>query len=876
MTQIVDDLLLRLGIDASKWKTGLAEATTASNSFIQGLKQHQAALAGLTLTSGITLASQVAFIKDVTQEYAKQEGATAKLESNLKSEQRTRADSVKVLVDQAGALQRITPFADEAITSMQATAAAFGLTDRQIEQLTPHVLDAAAGFRDVDGNALDLETVMKAVGKAVDGNSASLRKLGIDIKLTGDRTHDFNTVMDLLTQKFNGAAVAAGETFAGKMKIAEHQVSEVKEQIGAALAPALLDIANKVLPVIERFGQWASAHKDVVLAIVGGGVAGGGLLAALTSLGLILSTLGSAAGPIFAVVAGVSLLVGWIIKLKTASSQPLGDLGIDQLNEKITEAQQQVQKLIEYREKLSQGGPGLNKEQIASIFRFGSIDNAMDEVDKRITQARANLSGLQEQLGKQPKVGLEESFKEAQATAADLQKQIADITSGRVIPKDIGVLDSLILQEKEATEKARQLHIALVEANLTVLKPGEKAPAPTQTGPVDDAARAAALARAQIIANDKKQTDAWLTDKLASLKDEFEKETKTAEDAGKDTVAIEVKYNKAVEQARADHYAALRALHVRALEQEAQDRKAGLDQFTGPLTPDDQLGARVNASAGIKVTPDAKEVQHDWDTIIQISNDSLDEMIGGFTDGLDRIDERFAQTGERAAIAAAYVIANSGEMFAQFLTQMGNVENALGATIVITALEALKAVIRAYGEAEIAKATIGSFLSFGATLAAIGPIAAAMAAGIGVISAIESSFQKKNVRGSREMGGVIDATGPWLMHEGEIVYNPKKNTPADLVARVKQAAPDQIVKIAAMFNGASASPLASFSKLQAPTINVPQASVPLVATGKAGNGGFNLGGVNFTNYGPMRSDLDMKRAMEQLAALIMPMIPQGT
>src|SRR5262245_58331211 len=118
MAQIVDELLVKLGVDPTKWKTGLAEATKAGKSFVAGPKPHQTALAGVNRASGLTRAGQVACVKKVTDEYAAQDDSVNKLETLLKAEQRTRSDSVKVLTAQADALQRITPFADDQIISM--------------------------------------------------------------------------------------------------------------------------------------------------------------------------------------------------------------------------------------------------------------------------------------------------------------------------------------------------------------------------------------------------------------------------------------------------------------------------------------------------------------------------------------------------------------------------------------------------------------------------------------------------------------------------------------------------------------------------------------------------------------------------------------
>ena len=358
MAQLVDEVLVRLGVDPTKWKAGFVDAAKASKGFVDDIEKHNKQIQKLTLGGAVAFAAQAAFIKDVTGEFAAQETAINKLDILLKQEQRTRADSVAILTAQADALQKITPFADEQIISMQATAAAFGLTDDEIQKLTPHLLDAAAGFRDVEGNALDLDTVAKAVGKAINGDSASLKKLGIDLGLAKGETADMGTVLDALTKRFDGAAVSAGTTFAGQMKIAQNQISEVKETLGAALAPAILAITKDIVPLVTKFGEWATANKDIVLAIVGGGLAGSGLIAAVGAASLAVTAFGAATGPIGIAIIGVSALVGWLIKLKLASEDvpnSIRDIG--------DELETQRKRLVDLNKELANLDPSARNNQ---------------------------------------------------------------------------------------------------------------------------------------------------------------------------------------------------------------------------------------------------------------------------------------------------------------------------------------------------------------------------------------------------------------------------------------------------------------------------------------------------------------------------------
>lgn len=76
---------------------------------------------------------------------------------------------------------------------------------------------------------------------------------------------------DDLTKAFGGAAQNAANTAEGQFKRLSITLAETKETIGAALLP----IIEKILPVLTRFGNWASNNTTTFLVIAGaiGGLA---------------------------------------------------------------------------------------------------------------------------------------------------------------------------------------------------------------------------------------------------------------------------------------------------------------------------------------------------------------------------------------------------------------------------------------------------------------------------------------------------------------------------------------------------------------------------------------------------------------------------
>jgi phage-related protein len=124
-----------------------------------------------------------------------------------------------------------------------------------------------------------LETVANALGKAYDGNTAALGKLGIGLSAAELKTMDFTQVQGKLSDLFGGAAARNADTYAGRIARMQVAFNEAKETIGFALLPILEKlmgfINNNALPIINAFSGAFSLN-------------GSGLGGVITTLGNII------------------------------------------------------------------------------------------------------------------------------------------------------------------------------------------------------------------------------------------------------------------------------------------------------------------------------------------------------------------------------------------------------------------------------------------------------------------------------------------------------------------------------------------------------------------------------------------------------------
>lgn len=126
-----------------------------------------------------------------------------------------------------------------------------------------------------------LETVANALGKAYDGNTAALGKLGIGLSAAELKTMSFEQVQTQLSDLFGGAAAANAETYSGRIARMQVAFDEAKETIGFALLPILEKVIgfinDNALPVINAFSGAFSLD-------------GNGLGGVITSVGNTITT----------------------------------------------------------------------------------------------------------------------------------------------------------------------------------------------------------------------------------------------------------------------------------------------------------------------------------------------------------------------------------------------------------------------------------------------------------------------------------------------------------------------------------------------------------------------------------------------------------
>ena len=152
----------------------------------------------------------------------------------------------------------------------------------------------------------DVDTVAAALGKAYDGNTASLGRLGLGVDSTILKSGDLDLIMGTLTKTFGGFADREAKTFDGQLRIVNIRIDELKENIGKNLLPVLGTLLEKVNVVAQGFSGDDPKGLSARALELGANIGDGGAY----SLGTSLRAVADAFGRLFTEIASPDALTG--------------------------------------------------------------------------------------------------------------------------------------------------------------------------------------------------------------------------------------------------------------------------------------------------------------------------------------------------------------------------------------------------------------------------------------------------------------------------------------------------------------------------------------------------------------------------------------
>ena len=409
------------------------QAETSTDKLTKGVKK-LAGAAGLAFGTAQVIAFGKASVKAALDAGAQQERLATLVKTTVGASQ----SQIQSLNDQAAALQNIGVVSKENITQTQSQLATFNLQIDTIKQLTPAILDYVTAEKGAAASADQFKQMTNGLAQALNGNFASLTKVGFVLDETTKKTIKNGTeseraaalvaVLDSTYKDFNENLA---KTDAGQMQILANAANDAQEIIGTGLLDAV-----KMLGDDDSVANLATAMQDVATYIAD----------AIRGVGVLIDYLRSIPGAniLFDAfkVFNKSTPLGLLVELgkqarQNAEQQGTNSAALAHLAE--LESKYKIKSLAIARKLTAEELKKLKAAQLKSAIdkanlALGKGENVFD-IDK--IQIAAALTNQAEQLGK--------------ATSSAQALQIANDTARLNIKRSMLALEEAIASKDEAS-----------------------------------------------------------------------------------------------------------------------------------------------------------------------------------------------------------------------------------------------------------------------------------------------------------------------------------------------------------------------------------------------------------------------------------------
>ena len=237
-------------VDDLKKKLGEADKAVENNSSkISEFGKKAAAAFAVAAAAAVAYGTKLAI--DGVKAAIEDEQAQLRLANALREATGATDAQIKATEDMILKTSLATGVADDQLRPAMQRLAVSTKSTEEAQKLLNLALDISKG------RGIELETVANALGRAQDGNTTALGRLGLGLSKAELSTLSFTEVQQKLSDLYGGAAAANAETFQGKIDRLKVGFEEAKESLGVALLPQVekfITYLNKTgIPTLNAF-----------------------------------------------------------------------------------------------------------------------------------------------------------------------------------------------------------------------------------------------------------------------------------------------------------------------------------------------------------------------------------------------------------------------------------------------------------------------------------------------------------------------------------------------------------------------------------------------------------------------------------------------
>ena len=237
-------------IDDLKNKLNQADNAVETNSEkISAFGKKAAAAFAVAAAAAVAYGTKLAV--DGVKAAIEDEAAQLRLANALRTATGATNDQIKATEDFILQTSLATGVADDSLRPAMQRLAVSTKDTGEAQRLLSLALDISKG------KGIELETVANALGRAQDGNTTALGRLGLGLSKAELSTLTFTEVQAKLSELYGGAAAANAETFQGKIDRLKVGFDEAKESLGVALLPQvekfITFLNDTAIPALNNF-----------------------------------------------------------------------------------------------------------------------------------------------------------------------------------------------------------------------------------------------------------------------------------------------------------------------------------------------------------------------------------------------------------------------------------------------------------------------------------------------------------------------------------------------------------------------------------------------------------------------------------------------
>ncbi len=237
-------------IDDLKNKLNQADNAVETNSEkISAFGKKAAAAFAVAAAAAVAYGTKLAV--DGVKAAIEDEAAQLRLANALRTATGATNNQIKATEDFILQTSLATGVADDSLRPAMQRLAVSTKDTSEAQRLLSLALDISKG------KGIELETVANALGRAQDGNTTALGRLGLGLSKAELSTLSFTEVQAKLSELYGGAAAANAETFQGKIDRLKVGFDEAKESLGVALLPQvekfITFLNDTAIPALNNF-----------------------------------------------------------------------------------------------------------------------------------------------------------------------------------------------------------------------------------------------------------------------------------------------------------------------------------------------------------------------------------------------------------------------------------------------------------------------------------------------------------------------------------------------------------------------------------------------------------------------------------------------